>query len=159
MELILFAHIAGAAVALAAGFVAVLAPKGASWHRTSGMLFVYAMLTMAILAVFMSAVRGGQRLGNIPPALLSIYLVVRGTRAVRGPGPPRLASHVRCMCGAFFIASGSFFLGQADEIPSALRVQPVLTLLAVTPLIVMAYWVRRLPHRMNAAPEPGRVTG
>ena len=147
MELLLFAHIAGASVALAAGFVAIAAPKGASWHRKSGMLFVYGMLTMAILAVFMSAMRGGELLGNIPPGLLSIYLVLRGTKAVRGPGPPRLVSHVRCMCGAFFIATGSFFLGQADEIPQALRIGPALALLAFTPLMVMAYWVRRLRHR------------
>lgn len=143
----LVGHIAGASVALAAGFVAIAAPKGASWHRKSGMMFVYAMLTMAILAVAMSAIEGGRLTGNIPPGLLSIYLVVRGTRAVRGPGPPRLSSHVRCMCGAFFIATGSFFLGQADEIPAALRVGPMLALLAFTPLLVMAYWVRRLSRR------------
>lgn len=147
MDVMLVGHITGASVALAAGFVAIAAPKGASWHRKSGMMFVYAMLTMAILAVAMSAIEGGRLTGNIPPGLLSIYLVVRGTRAVRGPGPPRLASHVRCMCGAFFIATGSFFLGQADEIPAALRVGPMLALLAFTPLLVMAYWVRRLSRR------------
>lgn len=151
MEFILWTHIAGASVALAAGFVALAAPKGASWHRKSGMLFVYGMLTMAILAVFMSAIKGGELLGNIPPGLFAIFLVVRGTKAVRGPGPPRLVSHVRCMCGAFFIATGSFFLGQADEIPAALRVMPALTLLAFTPLMAMAYWVRRLKRRTQAA--------
>ena len=152
MDLILYVHIAGASVALAAGFVAIAAPKGATWHRKSGMVFVYGMLTMAILAVFMSAVRGGELLGNIPPGLFAIFLVVRGTKAVRPPGPPRLVSHVRCMCGAFFIATGSFFLGQADEIPQALRVMPALTLLAFTPLIVMAYWVRRLKRRRRTEP-------
>ena len=153
----LFAHIGGASVALAAGFVAIAAPKGASWHRKSGMIFVYGMLTMAILAVFMSAIRGGELLGNIPPGLLSIYLVVRGTNAVRGPGPARLLSHVRCMCGAFFIATGSFFLGQADEIPNAFRVGPALALLAFTPLIVMLYWVRRLKRR-TPVPNYGETT-
>jgi membrane protein DedA with SNARE-associated domain len=57
------------------------------------------------------------------------------------------------MCGAFFIATGSFFLGQADEIPQALRVMPALTLLAVTPLIVMVYWVRRLKRKRRTEPE------
>ena len=149
----LWVHIAGAAVALAAGFVALAAPKGASWHRKSGMLFVYGMLTMAILAVLMSAIKRGELLGNIPPGLFAIFLVVRGTKAVRGPGPPRLVSHVRCMCGAFFIATGSFFLGQADEIPSALRVMPALALLAFTPLMAMGYWLRRLNSRRNLAPS------
>ena len=153
MNLLLFGHIAGASLALAAGFVAIAAPKGASWHRKSGMLFVYGMLMMAILAVLMSAIKGGELRGNIPPGLFSIYLVIRGTKAVRGPGPPRLVSHVRCMCGAFFIATGSFFLGQADEIPAALRVWPVLTLLAFTPLMMMGYWVRRL----KASEAPPRI--
>ena len=158
MELLLFAHIAGASVALAAGFVAVAAPKGATWHRKSGMLFVYGMLTMAILAVLMSAIKGGELLGNIPPGLLSIFLVIRGTKAVRGPGPPRLISHVRCMCGAFFIASGSFFLGQADEIPQALRIGPALALLAFAPLVAMTYWVRRLRRtRVAVAPAAARA--
>lgn len=147
LDVMLVGHIAGASLALAAGLVAVGAPKGATWHRRSGMLFVYAMVTMTSLAVIMSAVRGGELLGNIPPGLFSIFLVVRGTLAVRGPGPPRLKSHVRCMCGAFFIATGSFFLGQADEIPAALRVWPMLTALAFAPLMVMLYWVRRLSRR------------
>jgi uncharacterized membrane protein len=152
MDVLLFMHIAGASVALAAGFVAVAAPKGASWHRKSGMLFVYGMLTMAILAVLMSAIRGGELLGNIPPGLLSIYLVIRGTKAVRGPGPPRLASHVRCMCFAFFIATGSFFLGQADELPRALRVMPFLMVPAFLPLAVMVSWLWRLRGKRAFAP-------
>lgn len=152
LDAMLVGHIAGASLALAAGFVALAAPKGATWHRKSGMLFVYSMLAMAILAVLMSAIRGGELLGNIPPGLFAIFLVIRGTRAVRGPGPPRLARHVRCLCGAFFIATGSFFLGQADEIPAGLRVWPVLTLLAFSPLVAMAYWLRRLKRPGRAAP-------
>ena len=151
MDFILYVHIAGASIALAAGFVAIAAPKGATWHRKSGMVFVYGMLTMAILAVFMSAVRGGELLGNIPPGLFAIYLVVRGTKAVRPPGPPRLASHVRCMCGAIFIATGSFFLGQADELPRALRLTPLLMVPAFLPLAVMATWLWRLRRKRGLA--------
>ena len=151
LDLMLLAHIAGASVALAAGFVAVAAPKGATWHRKSGMVFVYGMLTMAILAVLMSAIRGGELLGNIPPGLFAIYLVVRGTKAVRGPGPPRLRRHVRCMCGAFFIATGSFFLGQADELPQAVRLTPLLMVPAVLPLAVIVSWLWRLRRKRELA--------
>ena len=58
MDLILIAHIFGGSLAIAPGFVALTAPKGAAWHRRSGMVFFYAMLLMATLAVLMAAARG-----------------------------------------------------------------------------------------------------
>lgn len=152
MDLILIAHIFGGSLAIAAGFVAMLAPKGASWHRKSGMVFFYAMLVMATLAVFMAAFRGVAPGVNVPMGLLTLYLVVTGVRAVRPPGPPRVKRHLVRMCLALFVASGSAFLGQADEIPPALRVQiqPMLTMLALTPLAVMGFWLVKLRRRKSA---------
>src|SRR5687768_14817472 len=152
MDVILIAHIFGGSLAIASGFVAVTAPKGARWHRRSGMVFFYAMLLMTTLAILMAGARGVAPAGNIPVALLTIYLVVTGVQAVRPPGPPRIKRHLVRMCLALFIASGSFFLGQADEIPRALRVQiqPMLTMLALTPLAVMGFWLVRLRRRKSA---------
>ncbi|MGH7493681.1 MAG: hypothetical protein ACREOO_14990 [bacterium] len=48
------------------------------------------------------------------------------------------------MCFALFIASGSFFLGQADEIPEPLRIPALLAILALAPLLVMLYWLWRV---------------
>jgi len=43
-----------------------------------------------------------------------------------------------------FIATGSFFLGQAKVIPKPIRVFPVLTILALLPLILMLFWLARV---------------
>ena len=147
MDLILIAHIFGGSLAIASGFVALTAPKGAAWHRRSGMVFFYAMLLMATLAVLMAAARGVAPGANIPAAVVTIYLVVTGVRAVRPPGPPRIKRHVVRMCAALFIASGSFFLGQQDEFPRHLRGQPIFTLLAFAPLLTMVVWLWKLGRK------------
>ena len=100
----------------------------------------------------MAAFRGVAPGGNVPMGLLTLYLVVTGVQAVRPPGPPRVKRHLVRMCLALFVASGSAFLGQADEIPRALRVQiqPMLTMLAFTPLAVMGFWLVKFWRRKSA---------
>ncbi len=44
----LFVHILAGALGLVSGYVALYAVKGATLHRKSGMLFVYAMSTMCV---------------------------------------------------------------------------------------------------------------
>ena len=58
-------------------------------------------------------------------------------------GPARIARHLWRMCTALFIASGSFFLGQMDEIPQALR-GPHLFVLAFAPLAALLFWMIRV---------------
>jgi uncharacterized membrane protein len=64
-------------------------------------------------------------------------------------GARRLARHLWRMCFALYIASASFFLGQADELPAALRITPLLALLAFLPLLAMFYWLWRVRVRRN----------
>ena len=92
MDLILIAHIFGGSLAIAAGFVAIFAPKGAAWHRKIGMVFFYAMLLMATLAVFMAAFRGVAPGVSVPMGLLTLYLVGRECR--RSGHPDRRGSSV-----------------------------------------------------------------
>ena len=56
----------------------------------------------------------------------------------------RISRHLWRMCFAFFIATGSFFLGQQDVLPSAVRGSPILFVLAFAPFAVMAFWLVRL---------------
>lgn len=56
----------------------------------------------------------------------------------------RISRHLWRMCFAFFIATGSFFLGQQDVLPQAVRGSPVLFVLAFAPFAVMAFWLVRL---------------
>jgi hypothetical protein len=56
----------------------------------------------------------------------------------------RIARHLWRMCFAFFIATGSFFLGQQDILPAAVRGSPFLFILAFAPFAVMAFWLVRV---------------
>jgi hypothetical protein len=56
----------------------------------------------------------------------------------------RIARHLWRMCFAFFIATGSFFLGQQDVMPQSVRGSPILFVLAFAPFAVMVFWLVRL---------------
>ena len=58
-------------------------------------------------------------------------------------GPSRIARHLWRMCAALFVATGSFFFGQADEIPAALRGQHLM-IPALAPLALMLFWLIRI---------------
>ncbi len=68
-------------------------------------------------------------------------------------GPRRVARHLWRMCFALFIASSSFFLGQADELPAALRIPGLLAIPAFLPLVMLAYWRWRV-RATARAPRP-----
>ena len=56
----------------------------------------------------------------------------------------RIRRHLWRMCFAFFVATGSFFLGQQDVLPAAMRGSPMMFVLGFAPLAVMAFWLVRL---------------
>jgi hypothetical protein len=56
----------------------------------------------------------------------------------------RISRHLWRMCFAFFIATGSFFLGQQDVLPEAIRGSPILFAPAFAPFAVMAFWLVRV---------------
>lgn len=87
-------------------------------------------------------------------ATLAGALDLRALRSGGLTGAPRLARHLWRMCLALFIAAGSFFLGQADEIPQALR-GPHLMIPPLAALALMAFWLVRvrLPGLRRAAPS------
>jgi len=56
----------------------------------------------------------------------------------------RISRHLWRMCFAFFIATGSFFLGQQEAMPKAVRGSSILFVLAFAPFAVMLFWLARL---------------
>ena len=60
------------------------------------------------------------------------------------PAAQRISRHLWRMCFAFFVAAGSFFLGQQDIMPEAVRGSPILFVLAFAPLAIMLFWLVRL---------------
>ena len=77
----------------------------------------------------------------------------------------RIARHLWRVCFAFFIATGSFVLGQQDALPEAVRGSPFLFVLAFAPFAVMAFWLVRvrfpkaIARLKLRAPAPTAVIG
>jgi len=88
-----------------------------------------------------------------PPQAFLLFMIVGAFAAatdlkviLRGgiSGAPRIARHLWRMCVGLFIATGSFFLGQQQMLPSFMRgtlwqFAPVLA-----PLLFMTYWMIRV---------------
>src|SRR5580765_7174037 len=103
-------HIIAGSVGIIVGFIALYVAKGAWAHRKSGMLFVYAMLTMGLVGAAMAAIWGRQPASNIPMGLLMAYLVVTGLTTVR---PPATRAR-RLEVGLMLVALGvglTFYVG------------------------------------------------
>jgi uncharacterized membrane protein len=211
--LVLAFHVATGMIALVAGFIAVAVRKGGTWHRRSGLVFVYAMIATGIAAVAVALYEGkpaggvlivyfvftawtavrplpraGRRVDVILMALafaLAAGEYVRGFTALGSPGyqidgvpagmmffmatiillaaagdarmiraggfqgTRRLARHLWRMCFGLFIASGSFFLGQMKFIPEPIRIVPLILVLAISPLLMLLYWMWRVRLRQN----------
>ena len=77
-------------------------------------------------------------------ALLGALGDVRMIRADGLQGAQRIARHLWRMCFSLFIASGSFFLGQAKVIPKPIRILPLLAIPAMLPLVLLFYWLVRV---------------
>jgi len=68
----------------------------------------------------------------------------------------RISRHLWRMCFAFFIATGSFFLGQQDVLPRAVQGSPALFVLAFAPFAAMAFWLVRVRIGTRFRPDWGQ---
>ena len=83
-------------------------------------------------------------------ASVSLLAVISDVRLLRGrvlTGSRRIARHLWRMCFAFWIATGSFFLGQMDEFPVWLQNAALMSIPALLPLVLMLYWLWRVRLR------------
>jgi uncharacterized membrane protein len=109
------------AAAIKIGLVALESPTGAMNGVPAAMMFIFG--TVALLGA----------LGDLR------MIRVNGLQ-----GAQRIARHLWRMCFSLFIASGSFFLGQAKVIPKPIRILPLLAIPAMLPLVLMFYWLVRV---------------
>lgn len=210
---LLWAHIAGGAIGMVTGVVALASRKGQRVHRMAGSVFFFAMFAAyAIGAGVAPFLDTGQR-PNFVAGIMALYLLVSGAMAARrrdvkagateviglmvalsitaagvifmqmgaaspsgtvDGSPPqafllftiagafaaagelhvlvrkqlsnvsRIARHLWRMSFSLFIASGSFFLGQPQVFPEALRETILLPVLALAPLPVMLFWLGKV---------------
>lgn len=215
MQLSLQVHILAGGLGIVAGFAALYSAKGGRLHRRSGLVFVYALVTMAATGAAIAAFHGGE--ASVIAGVLAAYLVITALTTVRprtarsrwldpgamlvawaigfaslalgvqamalggaregipavvlfkfaivallgaagdlrvlrsGPrtGPHRLARHLWRMCFALYIATASFFLGQADKLPAAIRSPFLLALPVLAVVGTMVYWLWRVRIRRS----------
>jgi uncharacterized membrane protein len=76
-------HIIAGLIGLISGAVALYALKGAKLHRKSGMIFVYAMLVVAITGTVMGSLVS--EMAAVLPGMLTFYLVLTSLLTVRRP--------------------------------------------------------------------------
>jgi uncharacterized membrane protein len=77
----LLVHVGAGVVAIVAGYVALFTVKGAEVHRKSGLVFVYAMVTMGLVASTLAAFE--RNTGSVVGGLLAAYFVITALTAVR----------------------------------------------------------------------------
>jgi len=83
VPLILPVHILAGGLALVFGYTALYATKGATLHRKSGMLFVYAMVTMSLSGALMDALSTGRISVNVVAGVVTFYFVMTALLTVR----------------------------------------------------------------------------
>jgi hypothetical protein len=77
-------------------------------------------------------------------ALLAVAGDVRMMLTRRLQGRRRIVRHLWRMCFALFVAAGSFFLGQPQVFPKAVRSSGVLALPVLLVLFTMFFWLARV---------------
>ncbi len=104
MPVLLPLHIVAGGLAIVLGGVALFAAKGRTLHRRSGILFVYAMVTMGLSASTL-ALRHGLSNPNFLGGLTSVYFVISGLTTVRRPVSDWMRQlNFGAMCLAFALA-------------------------------------------------------
>lgn len=140
--------------------------RGARRLHIGGMLVAAGVaITDSVLAA-QAIANGGKRHGI--PAFPFILFAVVSVLAFSGDfrllrarlqGARRIARHLWRITFALWIATMSFFIGQAKVIPKSMRVMPLLAVPVVAVLVTMFYWMWRVRGRralrgtfLNAAP-------
>ena len=122
------------------------------------MALAFTIAAATYTTAFAALVRPGKQMAGVPAGMMffmaTIVLLaaigdVRMIRAGGLHGARRLARHLWRMSFGLFIASGSFFLGQMKFIPEPIRYVPLIVLLAVSPLVLLLYWMWRVRLRQN----------
>src|SRR4051794_23711410 len=94
--------------------------------------------------------RAGQRYPLLLFGIIAGCAAIGDWRVLRAhgvAGAARLKRHLWRMSYALFVASGSFFLGQAKVIPASIRIPALLALPVLAVLATMAWWLWRLRRR------------
>jgi hypothetical protein len=105
-------HIVAGGLAIILGGTALIASKGGTLHRKSGLLFVFAMLTMGISGSVL-ALRQSLTNPNVLGGFMSAYFVVTALMTVRSVTPWTRRVTIGALVVALVLATYQFALGIA----------------------------------------------
>jgi uncharacterized membrane protein len=108
--MLLSIHILAGGLAIVLGATALLAAKGATLHRRSGLLFVYAMLTMGLSRSAL-ALRQSLTNANVLGGFMSAYFVTTALTTVRPPSTWTRRLDVAALAVAIALAVVEIALG------------------------------------------------
>lgn len=118
-DLILFLHIAGGALAIGSGAVALVAKKGGRTHVIAGLTFCVAMAVMATIGAAASPFLPVPERANVIAGILTLYLVWSGWASVRSKqivaGPIEMLGLIVAMTT---VATGAWWAIQASRSPT-----------------------------------------
>jgi hypothetical protein len=124
--------------------------QGSKWMDVGAMFFG---LTVSIIGVIFGVSNLTGEMDELPPALAFVFgavafLAVLGDARVllarSIPWAQRIARHLWRMCLAMWIATASFFLGQAEVFPESVRIMPLLCTPVLLVMLLMVYWLVRV---------------
>jgi uncharacterized membrane protein len=122
------------------------------------MVFAFAFAAAGFAGGFKALGRPGNQIDGVPAgmtffiATVVLLAAIGDARMIRAggiQGTRRLARHLWRMTFGLFIASGSFFIGQMKFIPEPIRIVPLIVVAAVSPLVVLLYWMWRVRLKQN----------
>lgn len=150
-KLVLGMHIIAGSISLVAGLSAIGSKKGGRWHRRSGMLYYWGMLSVFLTAVYLSVVK--ENLFLFMVGFFSFYFVWIGRRMLRfkefdgslefGKTERQVSRGVLAVCAGLLIYGGYQLLGRGDWFG----------LVAMLFSYAGASFARRLIYRTQNEPE------
>jgi uncharacterized membrane protein len=154
----LLAHVVAGMAAIAAGYVALYATKGARLHRRSGVLFVYAMLVMGLVGAGIATYE--RKPGSVFAGLIVAYMVTTALLAVAGgrrparPGAARPATVAHVLLAVH--RRGLVLPRPGERHPEAdAHLAAAHGPLAAAARVVIPYWLWRV--RVRRGPVARRV--
>ncbi|WP_298520977.1 DUF2306 domain-containing protein [uncultured Kordia sp.] len=84
---LIYTHAILGSIAFIAGFIAIIATKGNSTHKKSGIVFYYSMLFSALLALVIAVLPKHENAFLFTIGLFSSYFIITGYRALRFKKP------------------------------------------------------------------------
>jgi len=129
--------------------------RGARWLTIGAMVVAFAVGLTTLSFGFQAASGARPGMPAFPYFMFGLIGLLGSAgdlRMIRSgglQGAPRLARHLWRMTAALLIAAMSFFFGQADELPRALRISGLLALPVLALFVTMLFWVWRIRIRRN----------